>query len=95
MTTECDLTIYNSHKPVKILFFGLQEVDCMFDRLGHQNTDIKRVLWREMWTLEMEIPEDAIKSTAGVQHNDHYLVGDTVYKPFTVASSALPVPSTR
>lgn len=34
--------------PVKILFFGLQEVDCVFDRLGHQNTDIKGVLQREI-----------------------------------------------
>lgn len=56
----------------------------MFDRLGHQNTDIKRVLRRETRALEMEIPEDAIKSasTAGVQHNDHHLVSDTVYEPF-------------
>lgn len=35
------------HKPVEILFFGLQEVDCMLDRLGHQNADIKRVLRAE------------------------------------------------
>lgn len=84
MTILCILTFYSSHKPVKILFFGLQEVDCMFDGLGHENTDIKRVLWREMWAREMKIPEDAIKSeaTAGVQHNDHYLVGHTVCKPF-------------
>lgn len=41
------------HKPVEILFFGLQEVDCVFDRLGHQNTDIKRVLRRELGALQM------------------------------------------
>lgn len=37
----------HTHKPVEILFFGLQEVDCVFDWLCHQNTDIKRVLHRE------------------------------------------------
>ena len=36
------------HTPVKIIFFGLQEVHCVFDWFGHQNTDIESVLRREI-----------------------------------------------
>lgn len=47
-TNQPQYTQPKPNKPVEVVFFGLQEVDCVFHRLGHEDTNVERVLWREI-----------------------------------------------